>query len=267
MSVQPQPEVSRAIQIAPYWSSAYFFCVAVLFLWGYWSPFGINVLEYVSLADVIKTAAYPLASAFVFVAIGVVAGEVFFPNGLLPASGGQDSALGRFLRRFSPEIVAAYFLGIALLFTLGPTRKWLVLPALLAMPMAIGLKSLGALQFLQSDAIRSMSLFMLAALPPFAYGQGVIRADDILTGQKYSYVVQSLESAPVPVSAPPSDRPRFIGKAGESVFFYLPLSRSILLVPQAQIKALELSRYGTEGAKAPPAVSSASQASSPASKQ
>ena len=67
--------------ILAYCSSAYFFSVAALYLWGYWSPFKINILEYVSLSDVIKIAAFPIASVFILVAIGMLIVKFFFLTG------------------------------------------------------------------------------------------------------------------------------------------------------------------------------------------
>jgi len=64
MSTSPPSEPQGPKAPTPYWSTAYVVVVAVLYLWGYWSPFNINVLEYLSLADVVKAAAYPLASVF-----------------------------------------------------------------------------------------------------------------------------------------------------------------------------------------------------------
>ena len=46
-----------------YFGSLYFVSVGALYLWGYWSAFNINILAYLSLADVLKLTAYPIALA------------------------------------------------------------------------------------------------------------------------------------------------------------------------------------------------------------
>jgi hypothetical protein len=51
-----------------YWAPAYFICVATLYLWGYWAMFEVNVLEHIGVTDIIKAAAYPVASTFGFFA-------------------------------------------------------------------------------------------------------------------------------------------------------------------------------------------------------
>ncbi len=55
-----------------YFSSLYFVTVGVLYLWGYWTTFEVNILEYLSLADIVKSTAYPIASTFIFFVIGVI---------------------------------------------------------------------------------------------------------------------------------------------------------------------------------------------------
>ena len=75
-----------------YVSSLYFLAVGVLYLWGYWPSFGVNVLEYAGLTDIIKTAAYPVASLFVFFAVGAVFGELLASDALPPGGGAGTCA-------------------------------------------------------------------------------------------------------------------------------------------------------------------------------
>lgn len=36
---------------------------STLYLWGYWGSFDINILEFLGLSDILRVAAYPLASS------------------------------------------------------------------------------------------------------------------------------------------------------------------------------------------------------------
>jgi hypothetical protein len=69
--IQAQPAKERVATYL-YFSSVYAVTVGVLYLWGYWSTFGVNILEYLSLADIVKTAAYPVASVFAIMGLGRV---------------------------------------------------------------------------------------------------------------------------------------------------------------------------------------------------
>ncbi|RYF30216.1 MAG: hypothetical protein EOO23_05620, partial [Comamonadaceae bacterium] len=106
-----------------YWSGVYGFAVAILYLWGYWSPFDVNILEYVSLSDIVKTAAYPIVSVFVFLAIGAVAGDFFFPVKPLQSGGGANTKIGQLLRRLAPIIAVLYMVATVLVVIFGPIQK------------------------------------------------------------------------------------------------------------------------------------------------
>ncbi len=178
---------------AKYWLGPYAIAVSTLFLWGYWGSFHVNVLEFIGIADIVKTAVYPVASAFAFFALGAVLGETLSPTLNLPPGGGVDTKIGRFLHKAFPFLATAYMLGLAYYFLAGPVEKWRVLPVLFAVMVYLPLKSTGLLaQDFKSDGVRSIAVFLLAALPVFAYGRGVLEANDVLAGKSYAYVVSYL---------------------------------------------------------------------------
>jgi hypothetical protein len=91
-----------------YFLTIYCVSVGVLHLWGFWSKFKINILEYISVADVIRPTAYPIASVFVFLVIGAGLGELFLGRRKFPFAGGRDTATGKFLQRIVPFLIYAY---------------------------------------------------------------------------------------------------------------------------------------------------------------
>lgn len=136
-----------------YWGSMYFITVATLYLWGYWSEFDINILEYVDLTDIAKTAAYPVASTFISILLGVILGEALPLHKELPYDGGRNTRTGRALHRLAPILKVIYAVSILLLFSLGPPQKWLVFPFLIAFPISFVLTERGFL----ADAISSIN--------------------------------------------------------------------------------------------------------------
>ena len=226
-----------------YWSSAYFLAVGVLHLWGYWSAFDVNVLEYVSLTDIVKTAAYPIASVFVFVAIGVLLGDVFFSHRSVQPGMGSGTPIGRIFNRYFPFLASAYALGTLAYFLLGSIEKWYVLPFLVGVPVSSALSEAGLLSsVVRGQRARMKLLLLLSVLPFFSYGQGALRAGDIVDGKKYSYVVSPIVGYELDMKTSRELRPRYVGKAGEQYFFWLPASRSLLNVSQSQIQQLEIKR-------------------------
>ena len=55
-------------------ASFYFVVVGVLYLWGHWYSFEVNILEYISLTDIVKVTLIPIISSFLAFASGAVLG-------------------------------------------------------------------------------------------------------------------------------------------------------------------------------------------------
>jgi hypothetical protein len=121
-----------------YFASLYFITVGILYLWGYWAPFGINILEYLELSDILKATAYPIATAILMTTIGAAIGEWRMANrDHLTPGGGRYTIIGRFLRKFSSHLLVLYVGGAIALLLFGPVEKWRVLPILLSLPIYI----------------------------------------------------------------------------------------------------------------------------------
>src|SRR5258708_17630524 len=123
-----------------YFGSLYSIGVGILYLWGYWGTFDVNVLEYLNLADVLKLTVYPIASVFVFYALGVLLGEFMFVRTSLTPGAGRDTLIGRFLNRFISSLFLLWVLGTVVLFLYGPESKWLLLPLLIGLPVYFAAK-------------------------------------------------------------------------------------------------------------------------------
>jgi hypothetical protein len=233
---------------AKYWLGPYAIFVAILYLWGYWGTFNVNVLEHINISEVVKIAVYPLVSAFLFFVIGVVIGEVISPRGALPEGGGRDSVLGRFLNKNIGKLLALFlFINLAVFLYLdfiGSPEKWHILVPLFALLTYFPLKSSDLLRNeLKSDKVRSVAIFVLSALIPFAYGRGVINANNILTGKNFLYQNIDPPSVQDDSAAEPSARLRYLGKLNDRFIFFDPVKEATVFVAMAEIKALELKRH------------------------
>ncbi len=108
----PAQEALKATTLLPI-LSAYFIAVGALYLWGFWGSFGVNVMEYLGLTDVVKVAAWPVGSAFIFLLLGIVAGETSPISRRLPEGGGQHTPIGRWLNKYSRVLAVIFMLTIA----------------------------------------------------------------------------------------------------------------------------------------------------------
>ena len=226
-----------------YCSSAYFFSVAALYLWGYWSPFKINIFEYISLSDAIKITAYPIASLLILIAIGMLMSDILLPNGFI--SEATISALKKkklySLTRHTPSI---YILATLTFMLIGPVSKWKIIPVLIAIPISATLKELGILKnLIKSERNRTTVLFLLSFLPPTAYGQGTLRANDIISGKAYTYVASDLPEHKATLGSSTGLLLRYVGKAGDQYFLYNSAAKSLVIISMSKAEYLELKTF------------------------
>jgi hypothetical protein len=239
----PTPESTTTSLALKYWLGPYAIVVSSLYLWGYWGAFEVNILEYIGISEIVKAAIYPIASAFAFFAVGVVLGEVLAPTLHLPPGGGANTTVGKLLCRLAPILVTTYLLAVTILFLVGPVEKWRTLPVLFAIAVYLPLKSTDLLRSeFKSDGARSIVVFLIAALVPFAYGRGVLEANDVVEGKKFSYSVADLPGLPVAATARPSERPRYVGKANDRYVFFDPVGKSTSFIATTELKTLTLKR-------------------------
>lgn len=216
-----------------YPTSLYFISIGVLYLWGYWPTFGVNILEHLPLTDVLKITAYPVATALLLSAVGATLGEALVSDERLPPGGGRDSRLGVFLRRFGPQLLGVYVLGTVALLFYGPIEKWRALPVLLGLPLYVSAKQAGFLKALiPHESPRSIVLYVLATLPPLAYGHGLLAANKITEGSAFRYLLSDFPKQAMQID--PLKALRYIGTAGELIFFFDPIRNAVV---QAKIDA------------------------------
>ncbi len=232
-------------------SGLYFVSVGVLYLWGYWSSFNINILEYLGLSDVIKSTAYPILSAFVSMIIAVVYGQVVAV--MYPIK--PESRVGRTLSRILPEpqllrrhaldFAIIYFFVVFLVFTYLPlTWKWGFGIPLIAFPVAVFLSGKDfVISLVPNSDIRKVILILLAVLPPYSYGLGQLRADEILNSKSYSYLVSAAPVDVVPTQTAPSSRLRLIGHAGDLMFLWEPSDAHTVLMKLEASSPLVFARF------------------------
>ncbi|WP_027924435.1 hypothetical protein [Pseudomonas sp. URMO17WK12:I12] len=246
MSEKLFPEQLRAQSgVYIYFLSLYFATVGVLYLWGYWSPFGVNILEYVSLTDIVKSTIYPIASAFIFLALGVIMGQLVRIGPTLPPGEGKHTAIARFLSRHKRLLIILYIAVILTLLIYGPVEKWQgALPVLLGAPIALYASARNVLaRQIPADGSRTVCLFLLAVLPFIAFGHGQLRAAAVLEGKTFDYVIDSVIVTP---DAQPLQSTRFVGHAGDFFFFFEPKKSTLIISKFETVKTLRLGRFERE---------------------
>ena len=254
MSPESPPPLSKdLVSTYLYFGSLYFVSVGVLYSWGYWSTFNVNILEYVGLADIVKATAYPIATAGILTLVGAVLGEALSGEHRLPSGGGRDTRVGKFLRKIGPALAVLYITGTLALLIFGPVKKWLVLPVLFAVPFYAFAKQKGFLQrLIPHDAPRSIVIYMLCTLPLLSYGRGLMEANAIVVGTRFDYVMSEVDGVPLAkVSPDVLGRLRYLGHANQHFFFLQPWDNGVVVSKFGDGKSLVLQHHQSKSASAP----------------
>ena len=215
--------------------------VGALYLFGYWGPFDVNVLEFVSLGDALKLAIYPVLVGISLAPLGFLLSQ-FLLEKRLPAGGGADTAVGRFGRRnWRPllSIVVGAVFGVAL-FAEESGPKWVLLGFLVSFLTLPLTHSPTMINWIPHPTVRSWVLFngVLIAAMAFAFGRAGANAARLGTAPLIVDVQRSnlslTETAERPVV--------YLGRIGEFFALYETETGQLVLLPGNKLSAFHLKR-------------------------
>ena len=183
--------------------------------------------------------AYPIATGFFFLFIGLILGELSHPN--LPVEASNQNKIVAFINKAKPFIVVSFFVILIFLLIWDNAEKWRFLPFLLTIPCySQAKKNLLLNDLLPNERGRSVILFATFLLPFYSYGFGRTQSEDILQGVKYQYVASNFAGLDDRKSNEIEEKYRYIGQASEFIFLFDPMSSSIIIAKWETIKFIEL---------------------------
>jgi len=208
--------------------SAYSIFIGVLYLWGYWSVFHVPILEYLSISDVVKAAALPMASACAFAVFGnLTATTLVGPHG---AAKGLALRVGHVAQRFGFWLGVLSALAVAMAFLFEFEYRWSVVTLVVISPLMYAAGRTGFLGDVIFNAeMRAVLLVVAISMPSTMYEHGRAAAHEVTGGTAFDYVVLAGTTSTSSDNLTPLQRLRFIGHAGDVYFLWNPVTTALTL--------------------------------------
>ncbi|MGF1841553.1 MULTISPECIES: hypothetical protein [Vibrio] len=209
----------------------YSLSVSLLYLFGFWSSFDINVLEYIAISDVLKSALSPLLYALLLVAVGVALGNLFSTpiNKYMPPGGGKHLPEAKYYRALIFVTLLMLFVAIfyIIFFETGGAR-WFKVAALSMMflPIVIGDASF-AEGYLKHKQSRVIIINILASLSLYSFGWGASNAKVIKSEGKV-VSINGVETELV-----------YIGWAGDFLFLWDDKKNMVVARNKSTVHSIE----------------------------
>jgi hypothetical protein len=227
-----------------YFCTLYLILVGILTLWGYWSTFGINILEFISLFDIIKLTAYPIALIFLILSTFFTLG--FYVGNVIPTP--SEPLLKRetrsFLLRIKSVFIAGYILGISAIFLQGAVDNFFILSILIALPITLIVEKKKLFsQLFKQESLRAIFVFVLVVLPLFNLGYGAFTAKQIITGKLFFYLVPEIQDSKIKTTTELLQYKRYIGQAGDFLFLLDPINDAVIIMKIGNSNSIVLKHY------------------------
>lgn len=232
------PETTRFA----YWSSMFFLVIGAIFLFGYWLPFNINILSYISVSDIIKITIYPIVLSILGYAIGMflgIATEHWVQKWKSPTSPQKTKIAGITVL----EIITLTLTAIPTLLLPDPYHVFIIATIINYGFIKIAISSEWMRTLAQQRIERYIAIAIVLIMPLEALAIGYTFAKEVIHGRAYNYVVNELPGIPIQLSDNVENRPRIIGHVNDYIFLYLSQNKSVVIMKFNKDTMLEIKSY------------------------
>jgi len=212
--------------------AAYGIAISLLYEWAYWGSFNINILQFISLSDIPKIAAYPLVVSFGSY-IGVITNAANLREQTISTKF-VDNIIALKSKTLKLSIVVTYLSLLFLPLYFMKIAGWIVFSMLLTPVAFVMLDSTGLVQLLfPTIPKRSELTLLLTVFLIFSYAYGKTNAEEILMRSKYD--TAKIEGL--------SDNIIYLGHAGDYIFFTSMDDSTTIYQRAADTKTMELKKH------------------------
>lgn len=222
--------------------SAYSVAVGASYLWGYWSPFDINILDYMGLSEILAAAAWPLFGLFTAMLAGMLIG-----GGNAGERGvGETNRVGKVMLWYWGNLRELHFFGLFLIWILEVPNKWYLIALFGGTPLSVYVMQSRWMEYLRLPRqVQLILVFFIITAPLVAIAAGQKQSEHLLNGRVYKVIYSDLAGVPVPSDAKPEARLRLIGQRGDTLFIWEPQLKRTVIAKFPNDHPLVLGRINT----------------------
>lgn len=228
-----------------YFATSYGFVVSMLYLFGYWSTFDINILEYIKISDVIKISIFPIITSVGITIIGFIVGDFVIRWGDKPNV--QKSKISKRIDKWTNFILKSAFI-VSNIFFIAYTlynRDWIVFCTLFSLisPMVadyilVTYKAEMVKKLIPFPGYEYIILYIFLTILSLAFGYGKVRSLSILeTGSCFYMNVSIFKEKEL---FQDQKRLKYLGMGGDFMFFLSEDNTKTYILEHSKIPILEL---------------------------
>lgn len=240
-----------------YVTTIYSLFISVLYIFGYWSMFNLNIFEYIAISDVMKYSIKPLTFSLAIIIF------ISIYQNLLIAQIKQIAQLTQATRKTEPpskpqsrsqtlifikgfvrdmKLPAIFFL---IAFShYGPEVKWQIIPFIASLFIY---EEILKLKFIENikwpSSIKYAIVYLAIFLPLFSFPKGRGDAIKILKGTEFAYVMEKFVDSKKTGCKDPSTYQRIIAQVNDQAITYNPNDKSITINKLGYGKSLKIYFY------------------------
>ncbi len=228
-----------------YFATSYGFVVSMLYLFGYWSTFDINILEYIKISDVIKISIYPILTSVGITITGIIVGSFYGRISAKPNV--QKSEISKKIDKWTNFIEKSAFIVIIICFIAAAlyNRDWMVF--YMGFSIICPTVTSYVLFKYQAEMVKKLIpfpsyeriiLYIFLTILSLAFGYGKVRSLSILeTGSCFYLNVSIFKDKEL---FQDQKRLKYLGLGGNFMFFLSEDNTKIYILETSKIPILEL---------------------------
>jgi hypothetical protein len=228
---------SRSLWIA----GAYTLVITSLYLFGYCGRFGLNVLEFIGIGDIVSHALMPFLASMAFAILGFVISTVDPRRDLFPPGGATDNRIGRFGRAHWRLLLTLDLWALALVAIFGPEPLRWFLIIIFIVPVATALTHLDFLiAAMPSPSVRAFVLDFSLMIAASAFAVGRLQADSLLKGA--GPLLVDVVGSSLQLESDASHPVSYVGHAADFFVLYDSAQSQVVILNAQKVNSLVLTK-------------------------